>query len=343
MNKFAELCSSRYFVIPENQRGFSWGKRQLEDIINDLTLAGNESHYMGPVIVTRTEEPDFADDDLSTTAEFFLEDGQQRLTAFFIMANEIMTRLIHLNGVPDIESKEIERLVFYKKDGLQLRLKNYNSDLDQYYSFIIKGTPAPPANRTPPMEAMDIVRHYVREFLSDKDRSQLLHWKNKISNSAKFILVDLAKEGVNRYLAFDAINSRGLPLSEFDKIKNFCILVNEARSLNISAEDSWYRAITQLQKFGVSSRSDEAAYITDIYRAFHGELVGRKEVHAKFVAKYRRLLTKPNPALESDLKSFIGFWEEYAKSFGFITTSTRSPYYRILCTKIAGDWLDRLV
>src|SRR4051794_17785151 len=107
MNKFAEICSGRYFVIPDNQRGFSWGPRQVDDFIADLQLAGAQAHYMGPLIVSRTTKPDFQDDDLTTTAEFILEDGQQRLTTLFIFANEIRKRLV-VKGSYLVHSEQLE-------------------------------------------------------------------------------------------------------------------------------------------------------------------------------------------------------------------------------------------
>jgi hypothetical protein len=342
MFTFETLCSGRYFVIPANQRGFSWGPRQADDIFEDLVLAGTHAHYMGPIIVTRTETPDFQDADLKTTAEFLLEDGQQRLTTFFIIANEIRKRIEYINGAPDIQSTDLDRLLFYNRSGRRLRLQNKNPDLDQYLSYVLTGSPASPAKRTPPMAALDRVQQYVEDYLLLKQLPDLLTWKNKISNQAKFIWVDLKSEGVDRYLAFDAINSRGLPLSEFDKIKNFCILVASVRSLSIQPEQEWYKAITELESFGVSSRWEEAAYITDLYAAFFDQRPSQGEVHASFVQRYRELLTRSNSVLESELATFVGLWAPVARSFGFITTAKRKPHYGTLCSNLAGEWLDRL-
>src|SRR5438876_9261990 len=126
MHRFKDICDGHYFMIPENQRGFSWERRQVEDMINDLILAATHTHYMGPLIVSRTQTPDFQDDDLTTTVEFTLEDGQQRLTTLFIMANEIKRQLEALPGQPDLEARSIEGLLFYNKNGRQLRLRNRN-------------------------------------------------------------------------------------------------------------------------------------------------------------------------------------------------------------------------
>lgn len=344
MDTFSKLCTSHYFVVPENQRGFSWGKQHVDDLINDLSLAGDHSHYMGPVIVTRSDPPVIIrDDHQNNIVEYTLEDGQQRITTLFIIANEIRKRMEELKAGATLDSQELERLVFFTKDGVKrLRLDNRNVALWQYYAYTIAGQPLPPAAVTPPMVAMKSVADHARDFFSSQSYDELLVWSGRIKNQAKFIWVDLGSEGINRYLAFDAINSRGLPLSEFDKIKNFCILISSVRTLNLAVDTAWYSAITQLQAFRVGQRQDEAAFISDLYSVFHDDIVSQGSVHTAFVSRYRKLLIQSDPLLEKDLVNFVGLWEEYAKSFGFITSSQRSNYYDELCTDRAGIWLDRL-
>ena len=342
MNKFADICSGRYFTIPENQRGFSWGADQVKDVIADLQLANTQSHYMGPLIVSRTEKADFQDDDLTTTVEFILEDGQQRLTTLFIFANEIQKEMV-FRAVHPVHAQQLESYVFLKHQGKKLRLQNRQSALQDYLSFILIGTPAPPAERVPAMQALDVVQKEIRSFVSNLSDQELLAWKQRISNSALFVWVDLAEAGVNRYLTFDAINSRGLPLSEFDKIKNFCILVFSVRKITVSdVASNWYKALVQLEKYGADSRANEADFIAEIYSAYHNKPVSHRDVHAAFVSKYRALLSNADAALEADICHFIGLWETYARSFGFLCCRKRSSYYGSVCNLEGGKWLDRL-
>jgi hypothetical protein len=343
MYKFSDICGGRYFVIPENQRGFSWGPSQVTDVINDLNLAGTQSHYMGPLIVSRSSTPDFQDDELTTTVEFILEDGQQRLTTLVIFANEIRKRL-EAKGIYAVHAAQLENLIFLKHNGRQLRIQNKQPTLHDYLSYTLIGTPAPPAERVPAMRALDEVRARISGYLDALSDNELLAWKQKLSNQALFVWVDLATAGVNRYLTFDAINSRGLALSEFDKIKNFCILICSIRTsiTHLTVSENWYKALVQLQSFGVDSRSNEADYIAELFSSYHGKSISHREVHSAFVSKYESLLTAPNPALEAHLTHFVSLWESYAKSFGLLTCRSRQKYYQVLCTTEAGKWLDRL-
>ena len=343
MYTFTNLCDGRYFTIPENQRGFSWSKKEVDALFNDLLLARTNSHYMGPVIVSRTDEPDFADNvSLRTTAEFTLEDGQQRLTTFFLIANELRLRLIVAQNGETIASDQLDQLIFFTRGIKQPRLRNSNADLNQHLLHHLLRQVAPPPTLTPPMASLEEAIHTIRVRLQMADVQSLIEWKNRIANKAKFIWVDLREEGVDRYLAFDAINSRGLPLSEFDKIKNFCILVDNKRNLNLHADTRWYEAIAHLEAFGVSSRADEASFITELYSVFFNERVGREHVHSRFVENFGLLLSESQTSLQQLLQEFVSLWESYAHSFAFITSSGRPGYYGDECTKGAGDWLDRL-
>jgi hypothetical protein len=343
MHNLQEICSGKYFVIPENQRGFSWTRDQAEAIFSDLRLAGANAHYMGPIIVSRTKTADFPDDETTAnTAEYHLEDGQQRLATIFMIANEIRARLEAEEGAGSLDARELGRLLFYHNQGKKLRLQNKNVALGDYYSFILTGHPGQPAQRTPPMKAMDQVAAYVKQELAGATVPELKTWKNWITNKAKFVLVDLNTDGINRYLAFDAINSRGLPLSEFDKIKNFCILVNQVRTLAVAPDVEWYRAISHLESFGVGTRSLEDAFIAELFSVYHDDLTSQSEAHDAFVKKYHSLLTGPNAQLETDFKGFIGLWNDYAKSFGVVACPSRTGHYGTLCEAAAGQWLDCL-
>lgn len=341
MLNFANTTEGRFFVIPENQRGFSWGGRQVDDVIADLKLADTQSHYMGPLIVNRADSPDFQDDRYKTTVEFILEDGQQRLTTLFIFANEIRKCMVR-KGIHLVEAQELENSVFLKHKGQKLRLQNKQQILQDYFSYILTGNPGQPAERVPPMDALDEVKAHIEGFVGNLQDHELLMWKQRICHQALFVWVDLATAGVNRYLTFDAINSRGLPLSEFDKIKNFCMLLCNIRGLTIDVASSWYKALSQLERFGTYSRTHEADFIAELYSSYHNKTVSHRDVHTAFVDKYRGLLTSGDATLEAGLSYFINLWEPYAKSFGFVSSKKRSMHYGTMCSVDAGAWLDRL-
>ena len=183
MHSFSLICEGHFFIIPTNQRGYSWARQQVDAVFSDLRLAGTNSHYMGSVIVSRTDAADFQDDQLRTTAEFYLEDGQQRITTFFLIANVLRTAL-GKDTNPDIklEAKELERLIFYKQGGaLHLRVKNSNDELHQMLKHLLTGDPQP-ARQTPPMVALKEAYEIISSKLAGESPTELQKWKQRICN-----------------------------------------------------------------------------------------------------------------------------------------------------------------
>ena len=342
MKKFA-LFSNDYLTIPANQRAFSWGKRQVEDLIRDLTLAGDSAHYFGPIIVTKTARPAFIDDEYSNTIEYYVDDGQQRITTLFLFANEIRRAMTALGGPPGA-IEDLRKLIFIRHGGLKPRLTNAQPALEYYLRHVLDDPTAvaPPAERAPAMTAMDEVRTYLRKMLEGKSLADLLRWKNRILNQAMFEWVDIGGLGLNRYLTFDAINSRGLPLSEFDKIKNFCLLLATERGHALPIESSWYDALVELQKFGVADRTTERAFIAEVFSVFHNRPTPEDRVHDEFVREYRSLLSSNDAALLAELGSFISVWTRYARSFAFLSANVSLRNYGTNSSTAAGRWLDRL-
>jgi hypothetical protein len=348
MEKFEDIIKDRILVIPKNQRGFSWTPKQAKSVFDDLELAGKQSHYLGPVIVSKDSNW-LIDDRSNTVQKYILEDGQQRITTYFLIVSALHKLFAEGEGVDSVNAAELDKTIRYKKNEVKhYRLKNANADLESFLTRLLDGDNPVPVS--PPMSCLQKTHDFVVRKVSGFEGEELLQWRNRILNASKFIWVDLKEAQVNRYLTFDAINSRGLPLSEFDKIKNFCILLCEKRNLDgLEPDEKWYKSICALEEYSVANRSSEETFMTEYYATFHNVTnVSKDQVHELFVSKYGSLLTSSDENLENDLRSYITGWTSYASSFGFITArmDVRRRYYdpgaNGRCTKIAGGYLDCL-
>ncbi len=337
------IFDTRVFHIPENQRGYSWTEKEIDELFGDLEIMGAKCHYLGTIICSKIET--FLDDKTKRpTVKYILEDGQQRLTTFLIILNEIKKRFEHLDQGVTVESTKLEQLVTYKRGSTGLRIENKNQALHECLSHYLLGVPVLlPADKSPPMRFLERAVKYIEGRVNlIETREDLLELRNKVCHQVQIIEVDLADAMVDRYLTFDAINSRGLPLTEFDKIKNFCMLVCERRKLKIEPNINWYDAITNLEKFGVASRGNENAFIAELYSIFHGVNTGNSDVHDAFVKEYRILLEGENKLKENQIVSFIGYWVEYSHAWGLISSKKKTNYYGTEVTKISGRWLDAI-
>ena len=92
------LFQNRLFRIPDYQRGYAWRQSQLTDFWDDLiNLQQDRYHYTGLLSLKtlwRKETKDWGSDLWMIDKGFkacHIVDGQQRLTTFIILLNEIVS------------------------------------------------------------------------------------------------------------------------------------------------------------------------------------------------------------------------------------------------------------
>lgn len=345
MEPMEDLLRSFYFVIPLNQRGYSWRIPHAKALIEDLELMGDKSHYLGTITTTyRGSENDFRDDVTRRNIKGqILDDGQQRITTFFLLFHALKKCFEDIGQTEDDHYKDLKGFLIYHNGGPKLRLENENEELHQYLSHLILGA-SEPASRTPPMLALKEVSNYFYKRLSGSNLETLIEWKLRTSAQAKLILVDLASEDIDRYLAFDAMNSRGLPLTEFDKIKNFCALLADRRPglENLNAEREWYKSLEALVRFNATSRKVESTYIAEAHSVFYNTKVGTENIHEDFVKRYEALLTSDDNTKEDELRRFVNTWKDYASAFGYLFSTERKIIESTRSTVRATDWLTNI-
>lgn len=339
-----EILRQNCFHIPSNQRGYSWSSEHAAALLDDLRLMGSQSHYVGPLIVSSTNEVIFDSLTRDRITKLILDDGQQRLTTALIFINRLIWRFKQLGAEGSQHYLDLRScLVYYTGETNEenLRLSNANSELEQYLRHLLLGTEKSKTS-TAPMAALEKVNEYFRKICSRWDLEEATDWKLRLLASAKFIVVNLTAEGIDRHLAFDAINARGLPLSEFDKIKNFCALVENRRgNLLLEAEKRWYEAIELLDRFRVSSRVHETQFISEAYSVFFNQKIGL-DVHAEFSGRFHKLIESPNTQLEEQLTRFVEFWPEFAKAYGFVSCPIRKSIDRALSGPEGNYWLTQI-
>lgn len=160
MISLEKIFGSRVYEIPKNQRGYSWTKKEILDLFSDLELMGDKSHYLGTVICTKVG--DFTDEiDRTPTYRYILEDGQQRLTTFLLIINEIRRRFLELDQRETVESEGLQRLITFKCGSIGLRIENKNQALNECLSHHILGYPSLPAEKTPPMRCLENAKSQI--------------------------------------------------------------------------------------------------------------------------------------------------------------------------------------
>lgn len=94
-----QLFANRFFRIPDYQRGYAWGERQLDDLWQDLLdLQQNEDgsfrrHYTGTIYVERMSDAAIPECErwarTNSSGFYYVVDGQQRLTTLAILMHAL--------------------------------------------------------------------------------------------------------------------------------------------------------------------------------------------------------------------------------------------------------------
>ena len=201
-----------FFIVPDYQRPYSWENEQVEALWDDIYDAmnnGDESYFLGPVILTG---PDL-------DGRFQVVDGQQRLTTLTIL-------FCVLRDLFMPEDKMIaDAIRSLKNEKFRLRFVSQSSEQNRFEAEILQKVKFP---------SVELTRRSKKE--------------NRFANAAMIFrdkLKDLSKEGkaISRFIdyllkrvimititcthpsfavkLFQVLNTRGLDLSPADLIKSF--------------------------------------------------------------------------------------------------------------------------
>ncbi|WP_182212703.1 DUF262 domain-containing protein [Stenotrophomonas acidaminiphila] len=122
----SKIFTERLFRIPDYQRGYAWGEKQLRDFWSDLDqLEDGQNHYTG--VLTLENVPaevceKWGDDAWIINSKKFeplyVVDGQQRLTTSIILIQVILENIdesirINYNTKEEVQKK----FIFDSKDG----------------------------------------------------------------------------------------------------------------------------------------------------------------------------------------------------------------------------------
>jgi hypothetical protein len=215
-----EIFNNKIFRIPDYQRGYAWGDKQLNDFWNDLNnLDDNRIHYTGMITV---EEKDNI---------YFVIDGQQRLTTIIILLKVLLESFKDkwIGDDNGYEKKDLVKTFLFKKSGKKqtvikpifgyekdnpsdcyfkkniLEIDDSECDLINYESIYTKNL----------LNAKEFFKKQIKNFSQEEIEKLIL----KILNQLKFNLYELDDE-LDEFVTFEVMNNRGKPLTTLELLKN---------------------------------------------------------------------------------------------------------------------------
>ena len=223
----AELIQGRLFRIPQYQRAYSWQQKQRQDLFGDIqrvfAQGADRSHFMATLVGLRRESQTIV-----TTEHRVIEivDGQQRITTLILLLKAIAKAVDPSDATEATIRQELDASLV-KDDKATLLLLQTNHDGSDYFAnYLRKGT------RPPQIEAKTLADRNLLSAMKDCERF-VADWQNNnslkdlvilLKNRLTFILHEIDDEA-QVYTVFEVLNSRGLDVSWFDRLKSMLMAI----------------------------------------------------------------------------------------------------------------------
>jgi Protein of unknown function DUF262 len=252
------IFENRFFIIPDYQRGYAWGKKQVEDLLKDIEHLTNDTttlrHYTGTLVLSQPAN--------AKANEYHVVDGQQRLTTMVILLRMLRERLAS-DEHDDFTARYLRRGT-QGRDSPVLRL---NADTRLFFERVVLGD-GNHGNMPADLEAhkrLLAARGLIGDWLatSSKSASQVAVVRSVIETKLGFLVYAPEEDGETGIM-FEVINNRGKPLSELEKVKNYLIYCSaklSAPTLRDEINADWSVILRHLNVAKKVSAADEAAFL----------------------------------------------------------------------------------
>lgn len=244
-----DLFNKKIFRIPDYQRGYSWEELQLKEFWSDLlNLLPDRDHYTGMISLKKLDT-DYVNNEKWNDEKWLIDnwgyvpyhvvDGQQRLTTFIILINEIVNYYINhnpekslneifINSIPLSKIQE-DYLVQTKPDSQgTIRTYKFGYEVDnpsyQFFKYRIL-EPSNPLAVDETFYTLNLAKskqffeNKIKELVESKGINELENIFKKVTQRLKFNMYYIDND-FNVFIAFETMNNRGKRLSYLELLKN---------------------------------------------------------------------------------------------------------------------------
>ena len=265
LQSLTEIFNQKFFRIPDYQRGYSWGKDQLDDFWDDLqNLKEDKLHYTGLLTVKPIRKSDISQlekwkEDLWLFEKglnaFYIIDGQQRLTTAIIFIKQLLDYFDKNEGINFDTKESWENKFLYMQFGdfYKSFIFGYEKDnpSDEYFKTNILGQQSSTADKVPDQtlytENLEFSKIYFTRKFSHLDKVQLEELFKRLVNRFKFNFYEIDEE-LDEFVTFETMNNRGKSLSKLELMKNRLIYLSTLLNVDISLKDRLRKDINESWK-----------------------------------------------------------------------------------------------
>lgn len=217
-----------WYEIPKFQRDYSWEAEHWDDLWQDILFVlsqEEDGHYMGYLVLQT-----------SNNKQFFIIDGQQRLTTLSIMILAVLKALSDLVN-DNIEAERNKQRIKSFRDSYigvlnpvtlisdnKLKL---NRNSDEYYRtnmVLLRDLPIRNTNSSEKHMRECFKWFYTRIKKKFVTGEGLASFVDTIVDKLFFTVIEVTDQ-INAFKVFETLNARGVQLSSSDLLKNYLFSV----------------------------------------------------------------------------------------------------------------------
>ena len=280
------LFKEKLFRVPDYQRGYAWGREQLDAFWEDLiNLPDGRSHYTGVLTLKEIPSADVQQDDREfwlvddhSYKLYHIVDGQQRLTTFTLFLQAFIELLrslpenegqaddaIYLTDTLSIAAVESKFLFEVKPAGEAFRTYKFGYTVDnpsyEYMRYRILGeVGGGTVFETFYTLNLSNGKRYFKEQLRAWHREEGIPGLQGMYRTLtkRFLFNEyIIKDEFDVFVAFETMNNRGKTLSDLELLKNRLIYLTtlytdteldpaERKDLRNLINDAWKEVYFQL-------------------------------------------------------------------------------------------------
>lgn len=285
LQSLEDIFNKRIFRIPDYQRGFAWGEKQLVDFWEDLiNLDDNRLHYTGVISIKEVtgDKLNRWDDEKWLIEKrrfkpFHIVDGQQRLTTTSIFIQSLVEVVRSLQDNSELEDKDvylgsynlveiIEKFIVVSQPPENI-IKTYkfgyevdNPSFDFLrYKIYNEENPGSIDETFYTLNLENAKEFFIEnlEELIKRDSSEVLEKLYvKLSQKFMFNLYEISDD-FDVFVAFETMNNRGKKLSDLELLKNRLIYLtslyppsevkeNDRLAIRKNINEAWKEVYFQL-------------------------------------------------------------------------------------------------
>lgn len=225
------LFNGNFYRIPDYQRGYAWGKEQLEDFWQDLENSKGHKHYTGVLSLAEVDKDEkkksewVKDRAASEGESYYIVDGQQRLTTSVILLKVILDFVNSDEFVGEETQDLCKKYIGKKRGGEQYYFFGYTFD-NPSHKFLRSKIFGDEISEGIEESIYTKNLEFAKEFFKMKIN------KNNVEDIFKTLTQEFVfnvyqiNNSFDVFVAFETMNNRGKPLSSLELLKNRLIYLS---------------------------------------------------------------------------------------------------------------------